>query len=283
MGNREIYKEITEIVNSNREKVLTLWVKQLARDWVKVFNLIGEEAVNKWAKDIEDNLITALPSGEDISAEAYIGIRNVLDKFSYDMNLKNLSPSESASFIFSLKDALLSTLLDTYPVKEKLNSIITAINKLIDKIGLYTFETYVKSREKMIREQQQALMEVSAPVVRASEKILLVPLIGMLDSARTQLILEALLSTIEETESKVAILDISGIPTVDTLVAKHLIQTVSAVRLMGAECIITGISARISQTIVQIGLDLAGLITITSLADGLKLAFDLTGQKVIAK
>lgn len=136
---------------------------------------------------------------------------------------------------------------------------------------------------ELLKEQQKAFMEVAVPVVKVWNRILLVPLIGVFDSARAQLVMETLLTEIEETQAKVAILDVSGIPIVDSLVAKHLIRTVSAVKLMGAECIITGIRSRISQTIVQLGVDLSEIITRTALAEGLKVALDLTDQKIVSK
>jgi PAS domain S-box-containing protein len=140
-----------------------------------------------------------------------------------------------------------------------------------------------RKMEEMLREQQRVFMEVSVPVVNIWKRILLVPLIGIFDSKRAQLVMETLLTAIEETQAKVAILDISGIPVMDTFVAKHLLQTVSAARLMGTECIITGISSIISRTIVKLGVDLAGVVTKTTLAEGLRLAFDLTNLQVVVK
>ena len=136
---------------------------------------------------------------------------------------------------------------------------------------------------ELLKEQQKAFMEVAVPVVKVWNRVLLVPLIGVFDSARAQLTMETLLTEIENTQAKVAILDVSGIPVVDSLVAKHLIRTVSAVKLMGAECIVTGIRSRISQTIVQLGIDLSGITTRTALAEGLKVALDMTEQKIVPK
>ena len=152
-------------------------------------------------------------------------------------------------------------------------------------IAIENAHLYEKEQRAMelLKEQQKAFMEVSVPVVKIWNRILLVPLIGVFDSARAQLVMETLLTEIENTQAKVVILDVSGIPVVDSLVAKHLIRTVSAVKLMGAECIVTGIRSRISQTIVQLGIDLSGITTRTALAEGLKVALDLTDQKVVSK
>jgi len=154
------------------------------------------------------------------------------------------------------------------------------VNTLIDRLGVFTFSVYQESREELMREQQRAFMEVSVPVVRIWDRIIMIPLVGMLDSSRTQQMMETMLTALEDYQSKVAIMDISGIPVVDTLVARHLITAASAARLMGAECIITGIRARISQTLVQLGVDLSGFITRTTLADGLQLALKMTDQKI---
>jgi rsbT co-antagonist protein RsbR len=224
----------------------------------------------------------ALVSGVEISLEPYAKIRSILETVSVEGARQDLTPSETATFIFSMKDAILPTLLVEYKTENQ-DEVVGAINRLIDSLGLFTFETFMETKEKLIREQQKSLLEVSAPVVRVWDEILMVPLIGLLDSTRTQLVMETLLDGLERTQSKVAILDISGIPAVDSLVAKHLLTTVSAVRLMGAECIITGISSRISQTMVQIGIDLSGITTKSSMADGLKVAFSMTDKKVVPK
>ena len=153
-------------------------------------------------------------------------------------------------------------------------------NTLLDKLGLHTTELYQKSREELISRQQQEMMELSTPVVELWKGVLALPLIGTLDSARTQIVMESLLTRIVETGAAIAILDITGVPTVDTLVAQHLLKAVAAARLMGAECIISGIRPQIAQTIVHLGVDLQGVITKATLADAFAVALDRTGLTV---
>jgi rsbT co-antagonist protein RsbR len=157
-----------------------------------------------------------------------------------------------------------------------------ACTEALDKLGLYTTEVYQQAREDVIRRQQQEMLELSTPVVTLWENVLALPLIGTLDSARTQVVMEGLLQRIVETGAEIAILDITGVPTVDTLVAQHLIKTVTAARLMGADCIISGIRPQIAQTIVHLGIDLTGITTKATLADAFAVALQRTGQKVVA-
>jgi rsbT co-antagonist protein RsbR len=151
---------------------------------------------------------------------------------------------------------------------------------LVDRMAQWTVATYQRTREDIIKRQQNELLELSTPVIKLWEGVLAVPMIGTLDSSRTQLVMEALLQKIVDTESGLAIIDITGVPTVDTLVAQHLLKTVSAIRLMGADCIISGIRPQIAQTIVHLGIDLEGISTKASLADALALALQRTGWRV---
>lgn len=283
MEMKAIFKEMAEVLKKHQQEVLKLWVEQIMISGTRLVKTIGEETVKMFARDFLTSLIEALASGEDIEAEAYKEVRVIIEKMSTNAAEKDITPSETATFIFSLKDAIPPMLQVSYQKDEKLNKMVWTIDRSIDKLGIVSFDAYAKSKERVIREQQRALMEVSIPIVKVWDKILMVPLIGMLDSARAMLVMETLLTAIEETQSKVAILDISGIPVMDTLVAKHLLRTVSAAKLIGAECIVTGIRSRISQTMVQLGVDLAGIITRSTLADGLKIALDLTNQKIITK
>lgn len=283
MEAESIYKAMAEVLKNRQQEILRLWVEQIRASGKRLVETVGEEDCKRFARDFLEGLTKAMPSGDDIEIETYREVRAINEKLSSVTASKDITPSETATFVFSLKDAMLASLQNAFQQKERLNEVIGAVNRLIDKMGLFTFETFMKSKERIIKEQQRALIEVSVPVVKVWDKILMVPLVGMLDSARTQLVMEMLLTAIEETQSKVAILDISGIPVVDTLVAKHLLRTVSAAKLMGAECIITGIKSRISQTMVQLGVDLTGVVTKTTLADGLRVALNLTGQKIIVK
>jgi rsbT co-antagonist protein RsbR len=282
MKKQNILGEIAEELKKKQQDVLKLWIGQVMDRAKAVVEALGEEWVKKFCRDTIIALIQAMPSGEDIELAPYGPVRENHAALSAELAARGIAPADTARLVFSLKDAILSTIQGSFQDKN-LTEAITAVNRLVDSIGLFTFDTYVTAKELIIREQQQAILESSAPVVRVWDQILMVPLIGILDGERTQRVMEALLTAIEETQAKVAILDISGIPTFDSLVARHLVRTVSAARLMGTECLITGVSSRIAQTTVQLGIDLSNVITKTTMADGLKISLDLTGLKVVAK
>lgn len=194
---------------------------------------------------------------------------------------QGFSASETARFILSLKRPLFARLQDDVGADgPTLAREIWAATELIDSLGLHTIQAFQKTREDVIHRQQQELLELSTPVVKLWEGVLALPMIGTLDSARTQIVMESLLQRIVETGSEIAIIDITGVPTVDTLVAQHLLKTVTAIRLMGADCIISGVRPQIAQTIVHLGVDLQGVTTKASLADALKLALKRSGFAV---
>jgi rsbT co-antagonist protein RsbR len=195
--------------------------------------------------------------------------------------VQGFSPSETASFVFSLKKPLFDRLRREFSKDaDALAELTWTATQLLDNLGLYTTEVYQKSREEVIARQQQEMLELSTPVVKLWEGILALPMIGTLDSARTQIVMESLLQRIVETGSSIAIIDITGVPTVDTLTAQHLLKTVTAARLMGAECIISGIRPQIAQTIVHLGVDLGDVTTKASLADAFAIALERTGRAV---
>ena len=197
---------------------------------------------------------------------------------------KGASSSQTATWVFSLKKPLFERLNQAIPDDaRKLGSEIWSANELIDRLGLFTVAAFQKTREDIIRRQQEEMLELSTPVVKLWEGVLALPMIGTLDSARTQIVMESLLQRIVETGSEIAIIDITGVPTVDTLVAQHLLKTVTAIRLMGADCIISGIRPQIAQTIVHLGIDLQGISTKATLADALTLALKRSGYTVSAK
>ena len=209
----------------------------------------------------------------DITSTPWGAVRDFLANVSQSRAQQGFSPSETAAFIFSFKQPLFTRLRQEHGRDaDGLAKDIWVATWLIDKLGLYTTEMYQKKREEIIGRQQQELLELSTPVVELWKGILALPLIGTLDSARTQVVMENLLQRIVETGSAIAIIDITGVPTVDTLVAQHLLKTVAAARLMGADCIISGIRPQIAQTIVHLGVDLANVITKSSLADAFAIA-----------
>jgi rsbT co-antagonist protein RsbR len=217
---------------------------------------------------------------EDPAGPEWEGVRDLLTRFSRSRALQGFSPSETAMFVFSLKRPLFARLNARVPDAEALARETWTISVLLDRLGLYTTEAYQRSREEVIARQQQELLELSTPVVKIWEGVVAVPLIGTLDSARTQVVMENLLTRIVETGAQVAIIDITGVPTVDTLVAQHLIKTVAAARLMGAECIISGIRPQIAQTMVHLGIVLENVSTKATLADAIAMSLRSTGYTV---
>jgi rsbT co-antagonist protein RsbR len=217
----------------------------------------------------------------DITTSAWDQTRTVLEEVSRSRATLGLTPSETASFVFSLKEPLFTLLRQKIgPDPDRLAQEIWIATQLLDKLGLYTAEVFQKSREDIIARQQLELLELSTPVVRLWEGVLALPLIGTLDSARTQTVMENLLEQIVGTGAEIAIIDITGVPTVDTLVAQHLIKTVAAARLMGADCIISGIRPQIAQTIVHLGLEL-GVVSKATMADAFALALRRLGKAVV--
>jgi rsbT co-antagonist protein RsbR len=217
----------------------------------------------------------------DVGGPAWGPTREMLAGLSAARARQGSTPSETALFVLSLKRPLFTRLrAEVGDDADALAEAMWASTMLLDRLGLYTTEVFQKSREEVIVRQQQELLELSTPVVQLWEGVLAVPLIGTLDSARTQVVMETLLERIVETGAAIAIIDITGVPTVDTLVAQHLLKTVAAARLMGADCIISGIRPRIAQTIVHLGVELGSVSTKATLADAFVLALQRTGASV---
>jgi rsbT co-antagonist protein RsbR len=217
----------------------------------------------------------------DVEHAEWSGVRDILGDISKARARQSYSPSETATFVFSLKQPLFDRLRQELAKDpEALVGEIWTTTLLLDRLGLYTTEVHQKEREKVVSRQQQELLELSTPVVQLWDGVLALPLIGTLDSARTQIVMESLLQRIVETGAEIAIIDITGVPTVDTLVAQHLLKTVSAARLMGADCIISGIRPQIAQTIVHLGVALGDVVTKATLASALAVALARQGLTV---
>jgi rsbT co-antagonist protein RsbR len=272
-------------------KLLEQHEQTLLRDWLKAQTASGVLHSGQISEaELAQNsrqLLAALREGatagefEDITGPAWDRARTVLDEVSRSRAKLGLTPSETATFVFSLKEPVFALLQQEAGAKsEDLAHETWTATLLIDQLGLYAVEIYLKTREEIILRQQQELLELSTPVVRMWDGILVLPLIGTLDSSRTQTVMESLLEQIVSSEAEIAIIDITGVPTVDTLVAQHLIKTVSAARLMGADCIISGIRPQIAQTIVHLGLDL-GVVSKATLADAFALALRRLGRVVV--
>jgi rsbT co-antagonist protein RsbR len=246
--------------------------------------LLREAELRDQMSEFLGMLVQTVPGGTSVRDASWRVVRDFLTSISRSRAQQGFSPRETALFVFALKRPLFDAVRRRVKGDaEMLAQESWLANQLIDELGLFTFETYQKTREEVIIRQQQELVELSTPVVKLWDGILALPMIGTLDSARTQVVMEALLQRIVETGSHVAILDITGVPTVDTLVAQHLLKTVAAARLMGAECIISGIRPQIAQTIVHLGVDLKDVITKASLADAFVVALQKTRGRTPAQ
>jgi len=272
-----------EILKKNREAILSDWARELSSMLSRQKDLIRESELKNQCADFVEQIIRATQAGEvsNIQGPAWSGLRELLGKISASRALQGFSPTETATFVFSFKKPLFTKLREEF-VREPdvLFRELWTASMLLDEMGLYTAEMFQKSRESVINRQQKEMLELSTPVVKLFDKVLALPLIGTLDSARTQTVMESLLKEIVDSGSEIAILDITGVPTVDTVVAQHLIKTVTAARLMGAECIISGIRPQIAQTIVHLGISLTDVITKATLADAIEVALDKTGFEI---
>jgi len=262
-------------------RLLDDWMReQLASSSVRR-DLISETELRQQSAEFLGAFGQSVQTGSlrSVDGPEWAPVRDLLASVSRSRALQGFSPSDTAYFVFSLKQALF-TRLASRVAPEQLAAEAWTASTLLDRLGLYVTEVFQKSREEVIARQQEELMELSTPVVKVWEGVVAVPLIGTLDSARTQVVMENLLGRIVEYGASVAIIDITGVPTVDTLVAQHLIKTVAAARLMGAECIISGIRPQIAQTIVHLGVVLENVTTKASLADAILVALKATGYTV---
>ena len=272
---------ISEALAKRRDDIQSQWTGELTSSISTLAKgrLTSAEVAGQ-AKQFLDLLHPALQTLQldDINGSGWSDVRAFLDDLSKRRVLAGFSSDETATFIFSLKRSLFDVLKQEFSGDStQLADNIWQVTVLLDKLGLYTIKSYQKTREDVINRQQQELLELSTPVVKIWDGILALPMIGTLDSARTQVVMESLLQRIVEAESQIAIIDITGVPTVDTLVAQHLLKTVTAIRLMGADCIISGVRPQIAQTIVHLGVDLQGVTTKANLADALALALKRSG------
>jgi rsbT co-antagonist protein RsbR len=273
---------IDDILTAGQDQVLNEWLAELVSSGGR-----SGPGANAAADDATP-LLLALRDG--IRADAHMTrfdepgwepLRGVLAALSASRAAQGLSAGETSQFVMALKKPLFTALQQRFAGQpERLLDMVWLISTLVDKMAQWTASAYQRSREDVIARQQQDLLELSTPVVKLWDGVLAVPMIGTLDSSRTQLVMESLLQRIVDTGSELAIIDITGVPTVDTLVAQHLLKTVTAIRLMGADCIISGVRPQIAQTIVHLGIDLQGIVTKASLADALALALKRLGYNV---
>ena len=273
--------EFRHLIVDRREEVLTAWVKEQLKEG-RAESLPADEL-----RAQGDEFLTLIADPEntdsifDANAAAWAPARAFLADLSRTRARQGFSPSETASFVFALKRPLFAILRAEFADDgAQLGEEIWRATELLDQLGLLTMEEYQRGREEVIQRQQQEMLELSTPVVTLWDGVLALPMIGTLDSARTQIVMETLLQRIVETGAGIAIIDITGVPTVDTMTAQHLLKTVTATRLMGAECIISGIRPQIAQTIVHLGVDLGDVTTKATLADAFRVALSRTGRMV---
>ena len=272
---------LAQIIGKNEQQILEQWISLQKSATTSRADLIKERELREQSREFLQQFSTAINAeSENIEAVAWNPVKEVLAGVSRSRATQGFTPSETAMFVFSLKQPVFELLRKEIKDTEKFAGESWRVTVLLDKLGLYTMEVYQKSRESVIARQQEEMLELSTPVVELWDNIVALPLIGTLDSARTQVVMESLLEKIVENEAMIAIIDITGVPTVDTLVAQHLLKTVAAARLMGADCIISGMRPQIAQTIVHLGVNLSDVVTKATLADAFAVALQRTGASV---
>lgn len=276
---------VVELLNNRHDEIINLWIKDRLESGEFRDELITKKELRSQSEQVVELLARSIEEsgGADFDTSAFDEMRLFLNEISRTRAVKGYTPLENATYILSLRDTLLPLLAEELASNPaSLINEMTHFTKLLDKMGLVMVENYIRSREEIIRQQREDMVELSTPVIKVWDKILTLPIIGTLDSRRAQLMMESLLHKIVETGSIIAILDITGVKTMDTLVANHLIKTVTAARLMGARCILTGVAPGIAQTMVQLGIDLSQITTRAQMSDGIQLAFEMVGRKVVS-
>lgn len=276
-------KNLTVTLQENRDTVLLAWTDQL-RSAIQRRDLLSERDLEAQAAEFVTALVNVAPESrlEEFGSAAWRPVKDMVATLSGSRATLGFSPSETALFVLSLKPAIFSLIRKTRGENsEQVFDDMGVVDNFVDKLSLHSTDSYIQSRDRVIARQQEDMLELSTPVVSLWDGIVALPLIGTLDSARTQVVMETLLEAIVNTNSRVAIIDITGVATVDTLVAQHLLKTITAARLMGADCILSGIRPQIAQTIVHLGIDLEGISTKAKLADAFRLALEITGRRVI--
>ncbi|KTC48259.1 polyvinylalcohol dehydrogenase [Pseudomonas fluorescens ABAC62] len=276
-----LHNSTLDAMKNKQTHLLGEWINRLQASGTT--RNLKDQDVQQQASEFLQLVVDGLENhnGENISTPGWEATRQFLEKLSHSRALLGQDSQQTASFIFTLKGPLFNVLQAQYEQQPALLAEqFLEMSELLDAFGMHTIRTFQKSREAVIKRQQEELLELSTPVVKLWDGVLALPMIGTLDSQRTQVVMESLLQRIVDTGSEIAIIDITGVPTVDTLVAQHLLKTVTAIRLMGADCIISGVRPQIAQTIVHLGLDLQGVVTKANLADALKLALTRLGITV---
>ena len=273
---------ISTILAKDEQGILNDWLKEMSEGTRRGDLMKESDLRSQCAQFLKLTRLASETAGTNFKAPAWGAVREMLGDVSKSRALQGFSPAETATFVFSFKRPLFARIPQIYKGQpEALAAEMWAASELLDEMGLYTTEVFQKSREELIARQQEEMLELSTPVVKLWDGVVALPLIGTLDSARTQVVMESLLQAIVQTNSRVAIIDITGVPTVDTVVAQHLLKTVTAARLMGADCIISGVRPQIAQTIVHLGINLLDVTTKATLAAAFSTAMQRLGLKIV--
>ncbi|HEY6352700.1 MAG TPA: STAS domain-containing protein [Candidatus Angelobacter sp.] len=274
--------KLPDIILKHEDEIRSNWLKHMAST-VRRSDLMNDRELQDQSREVLAAIAEGAKSGEtsDLSQQAWSRARELMQSISASRARQGFTPSETSAFILSMKPPFFHAVRQELAKSpdEMFQEILNA-TLLLDGLALITAEAFTLAREQIIKRQQQELMELSTPVVKLWDGILALPIIGTLDSARTQVVMESLLQAVVQTNSRFAIIDITGVPTVDTLVAQHLLKTITAARLMGAECIISGVRPQIAQTIVHLGIDLSQVVTKAKLADAFALVLQKSGRTV---
>jgi rsbT co-antagonist protein RsbR len=285
MTTQDYATRISQIIQENQAEIGAEWLAQLEALTLRS-NVVSKEQLRKHCQQFLSAFASGTRGGElnNIEHRSWDEVRDLLAEISSTRAKNGSTPSETATFVFSFKQPLFARLNAGFAGDHAgLANASWTISSLLDQLGLYTIEVFQRARDQIIVRQQQELLELSTPVVKLWNGILALPLIGTLDSARTQVVMENVLQKIVETGAAIAIIDITGVPTVDTLVAQHLMKTIAAARLMGADCIISGIRPQIAQTIVHLGVNLEDVTTKATMADAFMVALERTGTAIVKK
>ena len=280
-------EKVEELLRNKEKDILESWIKaQLENISTMRRDLISNTDLRAESINFLREFTIAIKLGvtDDVTGPEYDKIREFLINISRSRALLGFTPSETATFVFSLKESILPYIQEEYKGDvDELLRVINGVSNLLDKLGLLSFEEYSKGREEVIKEQIESLIELSLPVMKLWDDILAVPIIGVLDSKRAKIITENLLNMIVEFGAKYAIIDITGVPMIDSQVANHLFKTIQAVRLLGADAVITGIRPDVAQTLVELGIDLGEVVTSAVLAGGLEHVFKKLGYTIEIK
>ena len=263
-------RRMTAYMREHQDKVVSRWSELVAA------GLRGRSSAAEVRRELDDLYVLVLRTMSGADEQALGELRAALAELSGSRARNGFTPTETAHGVFALKDAVYELVADAAELVPE----YLAFSRIIDDLGLHTFETYAAAREQIIADQADAMLELSTPVIKLWEGVIAVPLVGTLDSARTQLVMERLLETLVVTGATHAVLDITGVPTVDTEVAQHLLKTVSAARLLGTECIVSGIRPQVAQTMVSLGIEFGDIATKATLADALAHALNRSGQQI---